>query len=224
MTEVFLLPATIKTNGCWWLERSKVEEREQDHFEALQKWLENTDYDFVFCENSGADCSFLNPLIEKYGNRIELISYSDNDYDRSLGKGHGELRTINYALEHSTKLKKSTFIHKVSGRYYLSNIKNILDTLKSESREDFFDLIAYYHPPMFEYYVIPTVYFGMKRKVFDKYLKEALVNDAAGVYLEHTLFNAFTQLPKEKVCFFEIMGLAPDQRSGTGNAVITHLK
>lgn len=224
MTETFLLPATIHTNGCWWLERSKAEEREADHYNALEKWLENTDYEFVFCENSGASLDFLNPLIEKYGSRIEVLSYTDNDYERSLGKGHGELRTINYAIKHSEKLKTQDIIHKVSGRYYLSNIKTVLDHLTTNRLINNFDLIAYYHPPMFEYFVIPTVYFGIKRKTFDKHMKDALVNDAAGVYLEHALFNTFTQLEKEKVCFFDTMGLEKGQKSGTGNAVIEHLK
>ena len=163
MSETILLTATIKTNGCWWLKRSEVEDRENDYYAALEKWLINTDFDFVFVENSGAELDFLNPLLEQYKDRVEVISYSDNDYDRSLGKGHGELRTVNYAIEHSEKLKSSNIIHKVSGHYYLTNIKNILDHLKKENIESKFDLIAYYHPPMFEYHVIPTVYFGMKK-------------------------------------------------------------
>lgn len=224
MSETILLTATIKTNGCWWLKRSEVEDREKDYYAALEKWLVNTDFDFVFVENSGAELGFLNPLLEQHKDRVEIISYSDNDYDRSLGKGHGELRTINYAIEHSEKLKAASIIHKVSGRYYLTNIKNILDHLKKEGIESKFDLIAYYHPPMFEYHVIPTVYFGMKKKTFEKYMKDAIVNDAAGVYIEHALFNAFTHLEKDKVCFFDTMGIESDQRSGTGNAIIEHLK
>lgn len=224
MSEVILLSATIRTNGCWWLKRSEVKDREQDHYSALEKWLRNTDYEFVFVENSGAELDFLQPLLDEFKGRVEVISFSDNDYDRSLGKGHGELRTINYALEHSEKLKNKNIIHKVSGRYYLTNIKNVLDHLKKEKIDDKFDLIAYYHPPMFEYHVIPTVYFGAKRKFFEKYLKNAIVNDAAGIYLEHALFNAFTHLEKDKVCFFDTMGIEPDQKSGTGNAVIEHLK
>ena len=115
MTETFLLPATIHTNGCWWLERSKAEEREHDHFVALQKWLENTEYDFVFCENSGANLEFLKPLIDQYGSRIEVISYTDNNYERSLGKGHRELKTNNHALEHSVILKEQDIINKEYG-------------------------------------------------------------------------------------------------------------
>jgi hypothetical protein len=224
MKKVILLPATIITNGCWWLKRSNEKDREEDHYESLKKWLENTDFDIVFCENSGADLEFLKPLIEQHPDRVELISYTGNDYDRSFGKGHGELKTIAYAIEKSEKLKSQNIIHKVSGRYFLSNIPNIIKHLEQEKIDESFDLILYYHPPMFETYIIPSVYFGISRKTFEKHMKNAVVNDAAGIYLEHALFNVFSQTPKNKICFIEAMGLDPNQKTGTTNETISHLK
>lgn len=224
MSEVILLTATINTNGCWWLQRSDTTDREQDYLRALELWLTKTDFEFVFTENSGADLSFLNHLLDKFKDRLEVLSFSDNNYERSFGKGYGELRTVSYAIDNSTKLKDKDMIHKVSGRYYLTNIPNVLNHLKDKGVESDFDLIAYYHPPMFEYYVIPTVYFGIKRSVYDKHMRNAVINDAAGIYMEHTLFNTFTHLEKNKVCFFDTMGIEKDQKSGTGNAHIEHLK
>lgn len=224
MKKAILLPSTINTNGCWWLKRSNEKDREQDHFDSVKKWLELTDFDLVFCENSGADLSFLQPLLDKYPGRVELISYNDNNYDRSFGKGHGELKTIAYAIEKSEKLKEQNIIHKVSGRYYLSNIQSVIKHLENKKIDESFDLILYYHPPMFETCIIPSVYFGVSKKMFEKHFKNAIVNDAAGIYLEHALFNVFAQTPKEKVCFLEVMGLDPEQKTGTTNETITHLK
>ncbi|RYZ23735.1 MAG: hypothetical protein EOO10_20840 [Chitinophagaceae bacterium] len=65
----------------------------------------------LFVENSGADVS---PLFQEEINngRLEVITFIGNNYDRKLGKGYGEIRIIEKALNDSCFLKNADFFNK----------------------------------------------------------------------------------------------------------------
>lgn len=219
-----LLPSCINTNNCSFLKRSDPKDREKDHFNAMKKWLEATNFDIVFVENSNADLSFLNPLIDNFKERIETLVYDGNHYHRGFGKGHGELLAINYAIDHSEKLKSETFIHKVAGRYYLTKIKELLETVENQKGFDNLEILAYYYHATPTNRVLPSVYFGMNKEKYNQTMRNMCINDEHGFYFEHALFNSMLQCDPEKILFFEEMGLEKDQYSGTGNHIIEHLK
>ena len=77
------------------------EVRLKQYKDALDWYLENTDYNILLVENSGYDFSAdYKEFIDR--KRLEFISYNGNDYDRTLGKGYGEAQIMNYGFNNST--------------------------------------------------------------------------------------------------------------------------
>lgn len=59
---------------------------------------------------------------------VEFISLDCNDFPRKLGKGYGECLLIEKGLEKSSLIKTVTHFAKLTGRIYLKNITQILET------------------------------------------------------------------------------------------------
>ncbi len=224
MNNTILLTACINTNNCAFLARSDSKDRENDYYNALEKWLTNTTLDFVFVENSNADLTRLKELASQHGDRVEFLQFDGNEYERGLGKGHGENIATAYAVDNSIKLQNEDFIHKVSGRYYLTEIANCIFQLKELNYFDNIDIIAHYNEALFNGGSIPTVYYGMRKEIYNKTLRNFHVNDSNGHYLELGMFITAVNLPHERVVFLNVIGLEPDQVTGTTNATIDYLQ
>lgn len=231
-----LLPGTINVNDCWFLARSNPVDRQNDIKQAITKWLERSKFEIIFVENSNADLSFLDELKEAHPDRLETLSFDGNNYDRSFGKGHGEILAINYGLDHSEKLRDEKFFHKVAGRYFLTEIEEKYAEFEEQFGADKIDLVVHIKEELFyEHNSIPTVYFGITRELYDSHLRNFKVHDNHGIYLEHGMYKAFTsclllndliQEEEDKLNLFFVkeIGLEADQVSGTNNHVIEHLK
>lgn len=112
---VVLLTMTIDTNNCSYSNRNNIDERIDDYYKVIEYFLNDTNLDIVIVENSNHDIGKLNDIINN--DRIEFLQFNGNNYNRHLGKGHGEKLIINYAIECSTKLKHCNYIFKLTGRY-----------------------------------------------------------------------------------------------------------
>jgi hypothetical protein len=122
------------------LARTDPKIRLNDYRKALEFYLsylvEGKIYGLVFAENSASDISELQNLCFEYDviDKIEFISFSGLDYPPSYGRGYGEFKMIEYVMEHSQliqKLPERANIWKVTGRYIIRNLENVLKTRPS---------------------------------------------------------------------------------------------
>jgi len=121
MKHTILLTGTINTNNCINTKRIDINDRINDYYSNISNIIENTNLDIVFVENSLSNMGKLEEF--KNNNRIEIIQYDGNNFDRNLGKGHGEWGIINYAIKNSNKIKDIDYIIKLTGRYSIDFLK-----------------------------------------------------------------------------------------------------
>jgi hypothetical protein len=124
------------------LARTDPKIRLNDYRKALEFYLsclvDKKISGLVFADNSASDISELQNLCLEYDliDKIEFISFSGLDYPPSYGRGYGEFKMIEYVMEHSQliqKLPERANIWKVTGRYIIRNLENVLKTRPSDS-------------------------------------------------------------------------------------------
>lgn len=123
MKIVLLLTACIQPNSYDCLYLVDFDIRKQQYIESINWYLQNTNYDIIFVENSGHDLSF---KFKNLLNRIEFLNYTSSKpsiYSPERGKGYKEMEILEYALHHSEKLKEAEILIKITGRLILLNIK-----------------------------------------------------------------------------------------------------
>ena len=134
MNLCILLTATIHPQGIGILHES---EREAMYINTLLYYAKTlgTSINIIFAENSGHS---LENIKEKVGNQlnIEYLSFSPDEFDIPKGKGYNEMLMMDKTLERSSFIKKSTHFMKITGRYPILNIKNILKEIHSRGNEN----------------------------------------------------------------------------------------
>jgi hypothetical protein len=88
----------------------------------------------IFAENSNSDVSAIAP--GSSGNRIaasnvEFMSFYGLDYPPAWGRGYGEFKLVDYAMEHSKLMQPDDVVWKVTGRYVIGNVRRIVETRPS---------------------------------------------------------------------------------------------
>ena len=118
---IILLTATIvpNTNTTLTIKDSKL--RLNQYLEALNFYVENTKFRIVFVENSNYN---INTEILK-NDRIEYITYCENEEIPDRGKGYKESKIIDIALEKSKFIKEASYIIKITGRLKVLNINKL---------------------------------------------------------------------------------------------------
>ena len=91
----------------------------------IKLWLEKTNFNIVIVENSGS--SFNLPI----NNRLEVLSfkYPEKDkiiLDNMIAKGQHEMYSLQYACNNSNLIKKCDYVIKVTGRYFIPQLEQIL--------------------------------------------------------------------------------------------------
>ncbi|HEX9083958.1 MAG TPA: hypothetical protein VF836_04395, partial [Gemmatimonadaceae bacterium] len=139
---VLLLTATIDVRGVAFTKRTDPVVRLGDYKRALRSWLGNPRTPpIVFAENSAHPLDELRSIADKenpFRHRVDFLSFDDNSYPRSLGKGFGELRIVRYAIDHSDLIGPGTFVIKVTGRYYVENIEALIRCAELSGEADVF--------------------------------------------------------------------------------------
>lgn len=106
-------------------------ERENDYFEAVKFYL-SKGYYVVFCENSNTTSEKILKL-QTSDQRLEYITFLT---ELSIkGKSWGEIEIFNYALQNSKLLRDVDYIVKITGRYIIKNIEEILTATNSVEKE-----------------------------------------------------------------------------------------
>lgn len=77
--------------------------------------------------------------IDESETRVEQISYKQADEDViKKGKGYAEGKLIEYALDNSELLAREERFFKCTGKLYVRNFSNIVETIKSNSLSNLF--------------------------------------------------------------------------------------
>lgn len=116
---VLFLTATIKAESYYFVGRPDFNTRENDYLKALEFYKE-TGLPILFVDNSSCISEKILSLMSDYEDFEYLTFQSQNSH---LGKGHGEIEIMDYALIHSELLKGTDLIFKISGRYIVRNIQ-----------------------------------------------------------------------------------------------------
>ena len=125
MNKIILLTACVNPNGMALTALQDTDERLRQYEGALNWYLDNTDLPILFVENTGYDISkrYLHQIED---GRLEVLSFNGNIYPRELGKGYGEAKILEYALNHSTSLEKVDIVIKITGRLICCNVNTIV--------------------------------------------------------------------------------------------------
>ena len=217
---VVLLTATVNVRGVSFMKRSDPQVRLKDYEQSLRLWLANPDSPtLIFCENSGYNLTPLMRIYKEcnpYSKKAEFLSFDGNNYARDLGKGYGEIQTIDYALQHSKFIGSDTMVIKVTGRYYIANVASIQRGIWNGPKTEVYCNLQT------NLTVADTRIFCASVSFLKKFLfaMQEIANDSQGIYIEHILARATHQCMAQGLgwsllpCYPDIRGV-----SGTNDAI-----
>jgi hypothetical protein len=117
---ILLLTGAVNPNNMTFTKLSDARSRAVQYIESIRFWLRTANIPVVFVENSNVDFSgWFEKEIQE--NRLEMLHFDGNNFDRSLGKGYGELLCLEYAQQHSIYMRDADFVFKVTGRHKILN-------------------------------------------------------------------------------------------------------
>ena len=133
-----LLTACIKPNSTDALAIRDAFTRKGQYLEAIQWYLDNTNFGITFCENSGIAISLSELDMRGHDEaRLEILTYTSQPTIPERGKGYKEMEIIEYAFQHSAYLSKADIIIKGTGRLKLLNIDSVVKFLDNKHLEHF---------------------------------------------------------------------------------------
>lgn len=208
---VLLLTACFNPGGMKFTVLQDKEERKQQYIKAVKYYLDNTRYRIVFCENSGEDLTDLTETVANHS--LEILSFQGNDYDKSLGKGFGEFEIVRYAFQNSKFIKDATTIVKITGRLI---VNNLVEVIGLQNKLFLFPKHFVYvgdgsHNAYDSRCIVASKDFFSNTFI----ASNNLINDSAGYYFEHYLFDKISQLPARFVVSVFVFPLAYSGMSGS---------
>jgi len=184
MKIVVLLTGTINPGQMGLTRLLNPEDRRKQYVTSINFWLTTTSLPIVFVENSNSDIS-VSFQHEIAAGRLEVLTFSGNDYPTHLGKGIGEMNCMQYAHQYSQFINQAEFIFKVTGRHQLLNFNAYYKHLLQHSYDVTADLKA-------NISFADSRFWGYKTDFFRKYLivYQEMLNDSEGYFFEHALNKA----------------------------------
>ncbi len=194
---LIFLTGCINPNGMSFTKLNDVYFRKQQYISAIKFYLANTDLRILFVENSNNDISefFKEEILE---GRIEILTFKGNDFDKSFGKGYGEMLIFEFAFENSIFFQQSDLILKVTGRHKLANINRFIKFLTFNSQcELLVDLTKSMR-------WADSRFFCFSKFFFHKYLRnyKKQINDSHFFHFEHALAKASLEAINDNVNYF----------------------
>jgi len=172
-----VMTATIEPNTVM-VERSDVKQRLSDYKSCIEFYIESTTLPIYFIENSdydlNSDPDFRDFQKLKRFTVIRLKALSN----RHRGKGYQEFYALDKAI---AEYISESFIIKVTGRYLVRNVSELISGMKSPLNIDMHKKMA----------VAITGFFGVDKKFYQRYFAGIYekVNDSEGVFIEHVLYE-----------------------------------
>ncbi|MBM0744686.1 hypothetical protein JOY44_24290 [Phormidium sp. CLA17] len=126
--EVLLVTASINIKATPYVSITDKEERLLQYLIGLVSWIKLTNIKtIVFCENTNTpyDFSKIIEFASSQGKILEVILFQGNDGAQKYGKGYGEGKIVEYALENSQYLRDSVDFYKITGRLFIPEFNKI---------------------------------------------------------------------------------------------------
>lgn len=140
---VILLTATITPNSYSKLKITEPKVRKQQYLETLIFYIQKTNFNIVFAENSGDPLEGF-PLLPE---RIEYLSFKSEPIQPDRGKAYKELELIDFALKNSNFIKEAKGLAKITGRLKVLNINRLSGKfLKLKKKHDHLAYANSYKP------------------------------------------------------------------------------
>ena len=149
------------------------EKRLREYENSLKYYIEDFLFEkIVFCENSNYDCENwkkeMTQFAKENNKSLEIIQFSWNvEKTLELSYSYGEWECIDYAFDNSKLLKESTNRWKITWRYI---IKNINDIVKSSDKYE--NLLFKWLRPLW-FFAIDTSIFKVSNEIYKQYLYNA---------------------------------------------------
>jgi len=171
------MTATVEPNTVM-VERSDVMQRLSDYKLCVGFYLKSTELPLYFIENSEFDLDS-DAEFREYQKleRFKLVRIKALP-EKIKGKGYQEFYALDKVIAENVT---EAFIIKVTGRYLIRNISDIIPEMKSPLNIDM-------HRKM---NVAITGLFGVQKAVYQKYFTGLYkhVNDSEGIFIEHVLYR-----------------------------------
>ena len=127
-----VMTASVNPNGMTGISAQSVNGREDQYIRTL-RFYRDTDCipKILFVENSNWDLTRIKNALGKT-DKIEYLSLDDNTYPREWGKGYGEFKLLDAAVDHLTAQTSSSSdtgggdMVKVTGRFPVLNISTMI--------------------------------------------------------------------------------------------------
>lgn len=122
------MTATINVGTTPFVKIKSETERLFEYLCSLIAWIKLTNIKtIVFCENSNISYDF-RPIIElaqNEGKKLEVLVFDGNNEAHQYGKGYGEGKIIEYAINNSKFLNDDVDFYKITGRIFVQNFSLI---------------------------------------------------------------------------------------------------
>ena len=126
-----ILTSTVHVNfKKHFLVQVNANDRLQTYLKSVYQWLEKTIFHIILVENSGYTFPELDNEKQLYKDRFEVITLNESDepsFSRNVkSKGASEIFSIHYAFKKSKMIHASTFIIKVTARFFIPELEKYL--------------------------------------------------------------------------------------------------
>ena len=145
--------------------------REKEYYEAIKFYLEKSDFTtLIFCDNSNYDFSYadeLQHIAKEKWKTLELLKFQwDVELVTTISHWVWEAEIFDFVYENSKELHKNKTWFKVTWRYIISNINEIIKKLKEQD--------CYFQKWIFgkgrNFLNVSTATFKISNKIFEEYL------------------------------------------------------
>ena len=170
------------------LVRSDPEIRFQDYKKSFNFWVKNAFVNkIILLENSNFDLSYFNEIAKNIKNKeIEIISSnSNNEYDKSLGKGYGQYLCLKEIFDQSKIAKTTKYFIDITGRHCVKNFKTIIEDIQKNESDIYVNITDNLK------FADANIYGGTKKFFINYLLPETKkTNDSQNKIFENCVANA----------------------------------
>ena len=201
-------------------------ERISVYMKSIVQWLEKTNLKIVVVENSGYPFNELNPYLEKYPHRFEVIKFNERtmpddffDYHTATclriktdylysSKGGSEMLSINHAKDKSKLVKNVNYIFKLTGRYFIPDFEEYVT-----KKMNIYSFVGFrqHNPNRCELIGVHKNYFEDMFVINGLYCKKCAVYHH---HMEELVEHRFSFFPENKMCAFPVFKIEPT-KTGT---------
>lgn len=192
---------------------SETEERLAEYEETLRWAISESPFtEIVYADNSGFDLGKLQNYVseaKKKQKKLELLGFSLSDPRVFQGKGYGEGKILEYALQNSSLVaeNKEQYFYKLTGRLKIANINEMMKGSRTDT--------VYFFRNYPLYGMLDTRFYGMPVNIYRQFFLNAytMVNDEKLNYLE----KIFYEICEKNRISYQCMKKYPEFRGRSGS-------